>query len=105
MRKHPWSRLALACGLAVAGLFAAIEVLAAPSGWLAIDGSIRAGGAAVDWANSGPAGAACANGGVNVAGVNGLFNCGRPGAAGAPPIAPLLTPAAAANPSIISAIF
>ena len=107
MRKHPWSRLALACGLAVAGLCAAIEVLAAPSGWLNVDGNIRfaGGGGTVDWANSGPAGAPCANGGVNITGSGGLFNCGRPGVGTAPPIAPTLTPSAAANPTIISSLF
>src|SRR5207248_2963316 len=77
-------------------------------GRLNVDGSIRfiaASGGTYDWANSGPAGAACANGGVNINGGGGLFNCGHPGAAGAPPIAPTLTPAAAADPSIISAAF
>jgi len=105
MKLRSWSKLAAASITALLLGAGAVHVLAAPSGWLAVDGLIRAGGAAVDWANSGPAGAACANGGVNVIGVNGLFNCGRPGAAGAPPIAPLLTPAAAADPSIISAVF
>lgn len=90
----------------IAGAFA-LDVFAAPSGWLNIDGNIQfaGGGGTVDWANSGPAGAACANGGVNITGSGGLFNCGRPGAAGQPPIAPTLTPTAAADPSIISAVF
>lgn len=89
----------------MAGALAA-DVLAAPSGWLNVDGNVRfAGGGTVDWANSGPPGAACANGGVNITGSGGLFNCGRPGAPGAPPIAPTLTPAAAANATIISAVF
>jgi Sortase domain len=85
----------------------ALDVVAAPSGWLNIDGNIQfaGGGGTVDWANSGAAGAACANGGVNMTGSGGLFNCGRPGAVGAPPIAPTLTPAAAADPTIISTDF
>jgi sortase family protein len=106
MRNTPWLKLACASGLAVAGAAVAIQGLAAPSGWLALDGSIRFQGAStVDWANSGPAGAACPNGGVNVTGSGGLYNCGRLGAPGAPPIAPTLTPAAAADASIISATF
>ncbi|HET9780836.1 MAG TPA: class F sortase [Candidatus Dormibacteraeota bacterium] len=108
MKQSPWVRLLRAVSLAVMAAAAlAIQVLAAPDGWLAVDGSIRSLGApgTVDWANSGPAAAACANGGVNVAGSGGIFNCGRPGAAGAPPIAPVLTPSAAVDPSIISAVF
>ena len=88
--------------------FTALNALAAPSGWLNIDGNAQfaGGGGTVDWANSGPAGAACANGGVNIAGVGGIFNCGRQGAVvGAPPIAPALTASASANPTIISAVF
>jgi hypothetical protein len=82
-------------------------VLAAPSTWLNLDGNERyaAPPGSYDWANSGPAGAACSNGGVNVAGSGGLFNCGVPGAGSAPPTAPQLTPAAAADASIISAVF
>ena len=85
--------------------------MAAPSGWLAVDGSIRfnpASGATVDWANSGlagPTGTCTGAGAVDIGGAGGLFNCGRPGAAGAPPIAPTLTPAAAGDASIISAVF
>ncbi|HET7421899.1 MAG TPA: sortase [Candidatus Dormibacteraeota bacterium] len=107
MRNTPWLRLVCASALAVAGAAGAVQALAAPSGWLNVDGSIRfiAGGGSVDWANSGPPGAACANGGVNLTGSGGLFNCGAPGAAGAPPIAPTLTATAAADPSIISAVF
>ncbi|TMC35614.1 MAG: class F sortase, partial [Chloroflexi bacterium] len=62
-------------------------------------------GGTFDWANSGPPGAACANGGVNVTGTGGLFNCGVPGAGSNPPTAPTRTPAAAADASIISAVF
>jgi LPXTG-site transpeptidase (sortase) family protein len=107
MKNTTWVKLACAGGMALASVAVAIQVLAAPSGWLNVDGNIRfaGGGGTVDWANAGPAGAACANGGVNVTGSGGLFNCGRPGLAGAPPIAPTLTPAAAANASIISATF
>jgi sortase (surface protein transpeptidase) len=106
-----WARF----GLVVSAVAAAIAVLAvvalaAPSGWLAVDGNARfnpAGGASFDWANSGvgPPTGTCPAGAVDVGGTGGLFNCGRPGAAGAPPIAPTLTPAAAADPSIISAVF
>jgi hypothetical protein len=82
---------------------------AAPSGWLNLDGSERyAGGAgAYDWANSGAIAPvpACPAGAVNVTGSGGLFNCGSPGAGSAPPGAPALTAAAAADPSIISATF
>src|SRR5712691_13172575 len=92
------------------GVLASIVVNAAPSGWLAIDGSIRfnpASGATHDWANSGSGGPTyvCAAGSVNLSGPGGLFNCGRPGGGSSPPIAPTLTPAAAADPSIISAVF
>jgi hypothetical protein len=88
-------------------LLSTVTAVAAPSGWLALDGSIRSlTGVAGDWANSGtgpPAG--CPAGAVDVGGAGGLFNCGAPGAAGAPPSPPALTPAAAADPSIISAVF
>jgi hypothetical protein len=82
-------------------------VLAAPSTWLNLDGNERYAGApgAYDWANSGPTGAACSNGGVNVGGSGGLFNCGVPGAGSAPPSAPQMTAAAAGDASIISAVF
>src|SRR2546423_7423970 len=108
MNHAPWPKLACAGVVAYLLGLGALRALAAPSGWLKVDGSIRfiaARGGTYDWANSGPAGAACANGGVNINGGGGLFNCGHPGAAGAPPIAPTLTPAAAADPSIISAAF
>ena len=108
MRKSPWPRFACAGAIALLLGFGALEAVAAPSGWLNVDGSLKfiaANGGTYDWANSGPAGVACPNGGVNITGAGGLFNCGRPGGAGAPPIAPNLTPAAAADPSIISAVF
>ena len=75
-----------------------------------MDGNIRfnpAGGATRDWANSGTGSPTytCPAGSVNLSGPGGLFNCGRPGAGSSPPIAPTLTPAAAADPSIISAVF
>lgn len=98
----------LACAAVAALVLGAIasEVLAAPSGWLAIDGAMRnAGASTVDWANAGPAGPACANGGVNVTGSGGIFNCGAPRGGGAPPLPPALTPAAAGDPSIISSAF
>lgn len=83
--------------------------LAAPSGWLALDGNIRnaLSGANFDWANSGtgPPTYVCPAGAVNLPGPGGLFNCGRLAAGSAPPIAPTLTPAAASDPSIISAAF
>ena len=110
MKQRPWHKVACATAAAFAGL-SVIHALAAPSGWLAVDGLLRfnpASGASVDWANSGlgpPTGACGGAGAVDIGGAGGLFNCGRPGAAGAPPIAPTLTPAAAADPSIISAIF
>jgi sortase (surface protein transpeptidase) len=107
MTNTPWLKLACAGAVAAAGMTLSIQALAAPSGWLNVDGNIRfaGGGGSFDWANAGPAGAACANGGVNVTGAGGLYNCGRPGAAGAPPIAPTLTPSAATNASIISSTF
>ena len=106
-----WPVAAIAGGFA-AGLIllAAQVVLAAPTNWLAIDGSIRFQGTAgttYDWANSGAVSPtnSCPAGAVNLSGSGGLFNCGRPGVAGAPPIPPTLTPTAAADPSIISAAF
>ena len=100
-----------ACGLAAGILLLAVQaVLAAPTTWLAVDASIQFQGTAgttYDWANSGALSPvnACPAGAVNVSGSGGIFNCGRPGAAGAPPIPPSLTPTAAADPSIISAVF
>src|SRR5438270_3826234 len=83
---------------------------AAPSTWLALDGKVRLTapfGVTFDWANSGSASPvpACPAGAVNVTGTGGLFNCGTPGAGGAPPGAPALTPAAQADQSRISSTF
>lgn len=110
-RKGRWPVAAIAGGFAACLLLLAAQVvLAAPTTWLAVDKNIRfqgAVGTTYDWANSGavsPANA-CPAGAVNLSGSGGIFNCGRPGAPGAPPIAPTLTPAAAADPSIISAVF
>ena len=92
------------------GVLASAVVMAAPSGWLALDGRIRfnsGGGATHDWANSGiglPT-YACPAGSVNLSGPGGIFNCGRPTGATSLPIAPSLTPTAAVDPSIISAVF
>ena len=104
--------LAGASAAAVAALVVlAVQVaLAAPSAWLAVDGRIRfnsGGSATYDWANSGAATPTyvCPAGAVNVSGTSGLFNCGIPGAGSNPPTAPTLTPTAAADPSIISAVF
>ncbi len=100
-----------ACGLAAGLLLLAVQaVLAAPTTWLAVDGIIKFQGTAgttYDWANSGAVSPvnACPVGAVNLSGSGGIFNCGRPGTAGAPPIPPSLTPTAAADPSIISAVF
>ena len=97
-----------ACALVVlVVMVSAGTALAAPSGWLALDGSIRsATGTVRDWANSGlgaPQG--CAAGAVDLPGTGGIFNCGAPGAGSSPPSPPGLTPAAAADPSIISSAF
>jgi len=100
---------AVAAALLV-GVLASAVASAAPSGWLALDGGIRfnpASGATYDWANSGSGAPTyvCAAGAVNLSGPGGLFNCGRPSGGTGPPIAPSLTPAAAADASIISAVF
>ena len=111
MPRKRWAlRIGAAAAALLAGVLASIVVNAAPSAWLAIDGSIRfipAGGAAVDWANSGGATPtyACPAGSVNLSGPGGLFNCGAPSGGSGPPVAPSLTAAAAADPSIISADF
>ncbi len=111
MKQAPWARFVIATSAVLAMVIAlAIQVLAAPDGWLAVDGLIRfnpATGASYDWANSGLAGptGTCPAGAVDIGGTGGLFNCGRPGAAGAPPTAPTLTPSAASDPTIISAVF
>lgn len=107
LKKH--GLLALACaGAAAFVAFGAFgDALAAPSGWLNIDGNVQfaGGGGTVDWANSGPAGPACANGGLNITGSGGLFNCGAPRPGGLPPAAPQLTLAAASDPTIIGSAF
>jgi len=110
--KHTrWSlRLgAAAAGLAACG-FATLAVLAAPSSWLALDGSMRfipANGGTYDWANSGAASPTytCPAGAENLSGPGGLFNCGRFVNSTTPPIAPTLTPTAAAEPRIVSSVF
>jgi LPXTG-site transpeptidase (sortase) family protein len=104
------SRIGAVAAALLVGVLASTAVNAAPSGWLAIDGRIRfntGGTATYDWANSGSGlpTYTCPAGSVNLSGPGGLFNCGRPGAGLNPPIAPTLTPAAAADPSIISADF
>jgi len=110
----PGRRWALRSGAVAAallvGVLASAVVNAAPSGWLALDGGIRfnpVSGATYDWANSGSGAPTyvCAAGAVNLSGPGGLFNCGRPSGGAGPPIAPTVTPAAAADPSIISAVF
>ncbi len=86
-----------------------VHVLAAPSGWLAIDGSIRKSGASVDWGNPGPSTTLvvpCPAGTVvSVSGTGGLFNGGRCTAANTPPLAPSRTATATGDPAIISSIF
>src|SRR5712692_8893858 len=111
MRRRRWAlRIGAGAGALIVGMFAAVAGLAAPSGWLALDGGIRfnpASGATYDWANSGSGAPTyvCAAGAVNLSGPGGLFNCGRPSGGTGPPIAPTVTPAAATDPSIISAVF
>jgi sortase (surface protein transpeptidase) len=104
MTNTPWLKLACAGAVAAAAMTLSIQALAAPSGWLNVDGNIRfaGGGGSVDWANAGPAGAACSNGGINVTGSGGLFNCGTFNGVSTPPTPPLRI---AANPSIISSAF
>jgi LPXTG-site transpeptidase (sortase) family protein len=111
MRCRRWAlRIGAVAGALIVGVVAVVAGLAAPSSWFALDGGIRfnpASGATYDWANSGSGAPTyvCAAGAVNLSGPGGLFNCGRPGGGSNPPIAPTLTPAAAADPSIISAVF
>src|SRR5713226_3893092 len=111
MRRRRWAlRIGAVAAALLVGVLASAVVSAAPSGWLALDGGIRfnpASGATYDWANSGGAAPTyvCAAGAVNLSGPGGLFNCGRPAGGSSPPIAPSLTPAAAADASIISAVF
>src|SRR5258708_38690060 len=102
MPRKRWAlRIGAAAAALLAGVLASIVVSAAPSGRLAIDGSLRfipAGGAAVGWANSGGATPSYAGpaGSLNLSGPGGLFNCGAPGAGSSPPLAPTPPPAAAA---------
>lgn len=110
MRRKRWAlRVGAVAAASLVGVLAVAVVEAAPSGWLALDGLMRfnpASGATYDWANSG-AGATntCPAGAVNLSGSGGIFNCGLPTGAATLPIAPTLTPAAATDPSIISAVF
>jgi len=110
--------LAYAASVAVAAVALAAmsaQVLAAPSTWLELDGNIRTDappGPIHDWGNSGAASPTntcpVVPGVVNVSGTGGLFNCGSPGAGFggfAPPNPPTLTPSAAADASIVSAVF
>ena len=105
-----WAALLAFAVSATAALLVPLPSNAAPSNWLALDGNVRLtppAGVTFDWANSGSASPVptCPAGAVNVTGTGGLFNCGTPGASGAPPGAPALTPAALADPSRISSTF
>src|SRR6266852_6197675 len=107
--------LTFAASIAIATVaLAAIsaQVLASPSTWLELDGNIRTDappGPIHDWGNSGAVSPtnSCpvVPGVVNLSGSGGLFNCGSPGLGSAPPNAPTLMPAVAADPSIVSAVF
>ena len=109
-RRRPAALLAVAVS-ATAALLVPLASHAAPSSWLALDGNVRftpPSGITFDWANSGAGSPvpACPAGAVNVTGSGGLFNCGTPSAGGgAPPGAPSLTPAGAADLSRISSTF
>ena len=109
-RRRPAALLAIAVS-AFAALLFPLPSNAAPSSWLALDGNVRftaPGGVTFDWANSGAGSPvpACPPGAVNLTGSGGLFNCGTPSAGGgAPPGAPSLTTAAAADLSRISSTF
>jgi sortase (surface protein transpeptidase) len=100
----------LLVALATGALLFPAAVRAAPSNWLAVDGNIRfnpVGGGTHDWANSGAALPVngCPAGAVSISGTGGLFNCGHANPAPAPPTGPSLTPAALADPSLISSLF
>src|SRR5260370_24202685 len=107
MPRKRWAlRIGAAAAALLAGVLASIVVSAAPSGWLAIDGSLRfipAGGAAVDWANSGGATPtyACPAGSVNLSGPGGLFTCCPPHGGPSPPVPPGQTPPALPAPPIL----
>src|SRR6516164_145145 len=88
-RRRPLStktRIAMRFGLliGIAGsivAFSAIESLATinpPSGFIVIDGSIRAHPPGNDWGNSGIAydTTTCAGGAIHAVGTNGIFDCG-----------------------------
>lgn len=111
MQHSRWLRLIIAsAAAAAAGGVLALDAVAAPDGWLSVDGRIDfnpASGASYDWANSGLGGptGTCPAGAIDLGGTGGLFNCGHPNAGSAPPAAPTRTPAAAADPSIISSVF
>jgi LPXTG-site transpeptidase (sortase) family protein len=101
MKQHFPFKFAIAAAFAGLLCAGAADVLASPSGWLNVDGAIRR-TSAVDWANSGPAGANCTNGGVNVTGTGGLFNCGIFNGSTTPPTPPLRI---SADPTIIATAF
>ena len=107
-------RITLAMTIMVLSAFAAIaprSAAAAPSSWLEVDGNIAfdsASGASFDWGNSGatsPTTSCPSASDVSTSGAGGLFNCGSPDAGSAPPTAPPLTTAAAADASIRSTAF
>ena len=108
-------KVARAASVAVAAVALAAmsaQVFAAPSTWLELDGNIRTDappGPIHDWGNSGAVSPtnSCpvVPGVVNLSGSGGLFNCGSPGLGSAPPNAPTLMPAVAADLSIVSAVF
>lgn len=103
-------KLAIGAFAAAAILASAIvDVLAAPSGWLAINGTVRRTAAPIDWANPGPGTtfvSPCPAGRViTVSGSGGLFNGGRcSGSNTTPPAAPSRT-ATASGPTVISSTF
>ena len=130
--RHPLKRLLrkrrnLAALFAVggAGAVVALSTLsagAAPTSFLVLDGNIRNGtptsSSSYDWGNRGSTydNTACANGGINAGatvgtlGSGGIFNCGKQGTPSGSntnplPIAPSLTPAAAADPTIVASAF
>ena len=108
--RRRWAAFLAFAVSAAAALLIPLSSSAAPSSWLALDGNVRLtppAGVTFDWANSGAASPVptCPAGGVNVTGTGGLFNCGTPGAGNAPPGAPVLTPAALADPGRISSSF
>ncbi|HEU5003399.1 MAG TPA: hypothetical protein VFW71_11565 [Actinomycetota bacterium] len=99
--------------LVVLGLVAgSIPVLlqsasALPSNFVAIDGSILKTSvtSTYDWGNSGPTRTVSASNVVSVAGTGGIFDGGKYQGPTTPPVAPPLTPQAAADPTIAHATF